>query len=92
MEVEPDLGLPAGQRAAARDLVQALLDQLATYGAGTVAGLYASVTPDQVERRGVRSNGDSFTTLTLGQYHLHDVVHHLHDIGCDVGGLTTGRP
>lgn len=60
--------------------------------AGTVAGLYASVTPDQVERRGVRSNGDSFTTLTLGQYHLHDVVHHLHDIGCDVGGLMTGRP
>ena len=31
-------------------------------------------------RRGTRSNGSEFTVETLGRYHLHDVVHHLHDI------------
>lgn len=32
------------------------------------------------ERRGLRSNGSEFTVLTLAQYFLHDVVHHLHDV------------
>ena len=49
--------------------------------AGTVAGTYAGVAPEARERRGVRSNGDRFTVETLGSYHLHDVVHHLHDVG-----------
>ncbi|WP_185996286.1 DinB family protein [Nocardioides campestrisoli] len=49
--------------------------------AGTVAGLYARVTPEQSGRTGLRSNGSRFTVLTLGRYHLHDVVHHLHDLG-----------
>ena len=49
--------------------------------AGTVAGLYAGVTDDTRLRRGFRSDGASFTVETLGQYHLHDVVHHLHDVG-----------
>ncbi|TLM86673.1 DinB family protein [Pseudarthrobacter sp. NamE2] len=31
-------------------------------------------------RRGLRSNGSEFTVLTLAQYFLHDVVHHLHDV------------
>ena len=48
--------------------------------AGTVAGVYATVT-DATAARGIRSNGDEFTVETLGSYHLHDVVHHLHDVG-----------
>jgi len=49
--------------------------------ARTVADLYASVTDATRGRRGLRSNGDEFTVETLGRYHLHDVVHHLHDVG-----------
>ena len=49
--------------------------------AGTVAGTYATVTDAARARRGLRSNGDEFTVEGLGRYHLHDVVHHLHDVG-----------
>lgn len=49
--------------------------------AGTVAGIYATVTDATKDRPGVRSNGDRFTVESLGRYHLHDVVHHLHDVG-----------
>ena len=49
--------------------------------AGTVAGIYATVTGATKDRAGLRSNGDRFTVETLGSYHLHDVVHHLHDVG-----------
>jgi hypothetical protein len=49
--------------------------------AGTVAGLYATVTDETASRRGIRSNGSEFTIASLGSYHLHDVVHHLHDVG-----------
>ena len=52
-------------------------------GAGAVAGIYASVTDATRGRRGTRSNGDEFTVESLGTYHLHDVVHHLHDVGAD---------
>ena len=31
-------------------------------------------------RTGRRSNGSVFTIETLGQYFLHDVTHHLHDV------------
>ncbi|PKH41307.1 DinB superfamily protein [Nocardioides alpinus] len=48
--------------------------------AGTVAGIYAGITDATRDRRGIRSNGDEFTVDTLGSYHLHDVVHHLHDV------------
>lgn len=48
--------------------------------AGHVAGLYASVPAEQYGREGIRSNGSRFTVRTLGQYHLHDVLHHVHDI------------
>jgi hypothetical protein len=46
-----------------------------------VAARFDAVRPDQLERPGRRSNGSVFTVRTLGQYFLHDVVHHLHDIG-----------
>jgi hypothetical protein len=49
--------------------------------AGTVAGVYAAVDEAGRGRRGTRSNGDVFTVESLGSYHLHDVVHHLHDVG-----------
>jgi hypothetical protein len=35
----------------------------------------------QWDRRGLRSNGSQFTVLTLGQYFLHDLAHHLVDVG-----------
>jgi hypothetical protein len=42
---------------------------------------YAGVSGDQWGRPGVRSNGSVFTVLTLGQYGLHDLAHHLWDVG-----------
>ena len=36
--------------------------------------------PDQLGRTGRRSNGSEFTVVTLLQYFLHDVVHHLWDV------------
>jgi hypothetical protein len=38
------------------------------------------VPADAWDRPGVRSNGSEFTVESLGRYHLHDVVHHLHDV------------
>lgn len=45
---------------------------------------WSSVQNDEWERTGRRSDGSRFTALTLGQYCLHDVVHHGYDVG--VGG------
>lgn len=49
--------------------------------AADVAATYAAVRDDQWARTGRRSNGSVFTVESLGVYHLHDVVHHLHDVG-----------
>ena len=49
--------------------------------AAEMAGVFAGVREDQWQRVGRRSNGSVFTVETLGIYYLHDVVHHLHDIG-----------
>ena len=40
-----------------------------------------AVTAEQIDRPGRRSNGSVFTVRTLAQYYLHDVVHHLNDVG-----------
>ena len=48
--------------------------------ADEIAVVYEGVTDDQWERTGTRSNGDLFTVDTLARYHLHDVVHHAHDV------------
>ncbi len=46
-----------------------------------IADRFDAVGPDQLDRSGRRSNGSVFTVRTLGQYFLHDVLHHLHDVG-----------
>jgi len=49
--------------------------------AARVAGRFAGVRDDQWARTGLRSDGAEFTVLTLGQYFLHDLAHHLVDVG-----------
>jgi hypothetical protein len=48
--------------------------------ASTIADTYAKVRADEWTRRGLRSNGSEFTVATIAIYHLHDVVHHAHDV------------
>ena len=48
--------------------------------AATVAARFAGVREDQWDRTGLRSDGSEFTVLTLGQYFLHDLAHHLVDV------------
>ncbi len=48
--------------------------------AAAVAGTYAHVRPGAWSRRGLRSNGSEFTVASIAVYHLHDVVHHAHDV------------
>lgn len=54
-------------------------EELAAAGAA-YARSYAAVRADQWDRSGLRSNGSRFTVLTLGQYGLHDLVHHVWDV------------
>lgn len=49
--------------------------------ATAIAERFGAVTPVQWARPGRRSNGSLFTVESLGRYFLHDVVHHLHDVG-----------
>ena len=46
----------------------------------TMVDRIRALTPADVERTGVRSNGDEFTVETLLQYFLHDIIHHLWDV------------
>jgi hypothetical protein len=55
-------------------------DELAA-AAGDVASAYAGVTGPGWDRPGRRSDGSVFTTASLARYHLHDVEHHLADVG-----------
>jgi DinB family protein len=48
--------------------------------ANVVADTYANVPADAWTRRGLRSNGSEFTVASIAIYHLHDVVHHAHDV------------
>jgi hypothetical protein len=45
-----------------------------------VAAVFDAVPAEAWSRRGLRSNGSEFTVESLGQYFVHDVVHHLHDV------------
>lgn len=48
--------------------------------ARTVAETYDRVPADAWSRRGLRSNGSEFTVASIAVYHLHDIVHHAHDV------------
>ena len=48
--------------------------------AATVAADFAGVRDEPWGRTGLRSDGSEFTVLTLGQYFLHDLAHHLVDV------------
>lgn len=48
--------------------------------AEAAAEAFESVGPFDWQRTGRRSNGSRFTIETLGQYFLHDLIHHLHDV------------
>jgi SAM-dependent methyltransferase len=56
--------------------------------AAAVADVYRSVTAEQWQRPGRRSNGVAFTVDTLARYHLHDLVHHAHDVSYVTKRLT----
>ncbi|MGN8244226.1 DinB family protein [Cellulomonas soli] len=54
-------------------------DELAE-AAEVTAARFDAVGDDAWDRTGLRANGSAFTVRTLGQYFLHDPVHHLHDV------------
>jgi hypothetical protein len=55
-------------------------DELEAAGAALADRLDQVVTDDW-SRPGRRSDGASFTVDSLSRYMLHDIVHHLHDVG-----------
>lgn len=57
----------------------AVSDELVAAGTRAAAA-FDAVPADAWGRPGRRSNGAVFTARTLGQYFLHDVVHHLYDV------------
>jgi len=63
-------------------VVAAELDKAAR----SFATLLDSVTGDQWQRTGRRSDGAQFTVDSFTRYFVHDFVHHLHDVGADSRG------
>lgn len=57
--------------------------------ADALAGQVEAVTGHQWQRTGRRSDGARFTVDTFAAYLMHDVLHHLHDIGADRGIAAT---
>ncbi len=47
------------------------------------AGRLAGLSGGQWQRSGIRGDGKVFTVLTLARYGLHEMAHHLHDVGVD---------
>ena len=45
-----------------------------------IAGRFETVTGDQWQRTGARSDGARFTVETFARYLVHDPVHHLYDV------------
>lgn len=58
--------------------------------AESAAQAFDGVAGQQWSRTGRRSNGSVFTVVSLGRYLVHDLVHHLHDIGRPLGGPLLG--
>lgn len=58
---------------------EVVADELEEQAQSLVAAI-RSIRPDQLSRRGRRTDGAEFTVASLLQYFLHDVVHHLWDV------------
>lgn len=58
---------------------EAVSEQLQAAGAA-IAGRFDTVTGDQWDRTGSRSDGAEFTVGSLARYLLHDLVHHVDDV------------
>lgn len=52
-----------------------------THAAAGIATRFDGVHGEHWQRTGRRSDGASFTIDSFARYFLHDVVHHLHDVG-----------
>jgi hypothetical protein len=50
------------------------------FAADFLAARFASVSGDQWQRTGFRSDGAQFTIDTFARYFMHDPVHHLYDV------------
>jgi hypothetical protein len=46
-----------------------------------LASMFDSVAGGEWQRTGFRSDGAAFTVDTISRYFIHDIVHHLHDVG-----------
>ena len=51
--------------------------------ADRVADRFAALQPEDWSRTGRRSDGAAFSVESFSQYFLHDLIHHLHDVGGD---------
>ena len=60
------------------------------HAADALAARFASVTPDQWQRTGNRSDGARFTVQSFARYLIHDPVHHLHDVRAGFTALAAG--
>ncbi len=49
--------------------------------AAALAAAFAAVRGEEWDRTATRSDGSRFTVLTLARYGLHDLAHHLTDVG-----------
>jgi hypothetical protein len=54
-------------------------DELVAAGEA-LAARFDTVRPDQLGRRGTRSDGAEFTIESFGRYFMHDPVHHVDDV------------
>lgn len=61
----------------------ALVSRELAGAATSLADAFAAVPVPERLRTGRRSDGARFTVTTLGQYLVHDPVHHLHDVAGD---------
>ena len=50
------------------------------HAAQMIASSFATVTGDQWQRTGTRSDGAEFTIESFARYFIHDPVHHLYDV------------
>ena len=58
----------------------ALVSRQLSAAAEAAAAAFGALGEGDWQRTGRRTNGSVFTLETLGQYFLHDVTHHLHDV------------